>query len=141
VLRLSGYLRAGNLEAFFTSVQAVFASIPYDIQSKRDEAYYHTLFYLMLSASGGAARSSVLTNRGRIDMVVTFSDKVYIIEFKCGQSPKAALRQIHAQGYAEPYQGRGKQIVLLGINFGVELRNVQAWAMEEVQDTETSDVF
>ena len=141
VLRLSGYLRAGNLEAFFTSVQAVFASIPYDIQSKRDEAYYHTLFYLMLSASGGAARSSVLTNRGRIDMVVTFPDKVYIIEFKCEQSPKAALRQIHAQGYAEPFQGRGKQIVLLGINFGVELRNVQAWAMEEVQDTETSDVF
>ncbi|MEA2062108.1 MAG: AAA family ATPase, partial [Gemmatimonadota bacterium] len=74
VLRLSGYLREGNLEAFFTAVTAIFASIPYDIESKRDEAYFHTLFYLAMSASGGAARSSVLTSRGRIDMLVTFSD-------------------------------------------------------------------
>ena len=99
--------------------------------SKRDEAYYHTIFYLMLSASGGAAQSSVLTSRGRIDMVVTFPDKVYVIEFKCNQIPEDALRQIHTQGYAEPYQGSGKQIVLLGINFDVESRNIQAWAMEE----------
>jgi hypothetical protein len=132
VLRLSHHLRAGNLEAFFTAMTAIFASIPYDIETKRDEAYFHTIFYLMLSASGGAAQSSVLTARGRIDMVVTFPDKIYIIEFKCNQSPADALRQIHAQGYAEPYQGSGKQIVLLGINFDVELRNVETWAMEEV---------
>ncbi|RLC84824.1 MAG: AAA family ATPase [Chloroflexi bacterium] len=137
ILRLSRYLRDENLEAFFASVQAVFASIPYDIQTKRDEAYYHTLFYLMMSASGGAARSSVLTSRGRIDMLVTFpgkaasASKVYIIEFKCNQSTETALRQIHAQGYAEPFQDSGKKVILLGINFDTELRNVEAWAMEE----------
>ncbi|RLC94247.1 MAG: AAA family ATPase [Chloroflexi bacterium] len=132
VLRLSGYLRVGNLDAFFTAMTAIFAAIPYDIETKRDEAYFHTIFYLAMSASGGAAQSSVLTSRGRIDMVVTFPDKVYIIEFKCNQSTETALRQIHAQGYAEPYQGSGKKIVLLGINFGTETRNVEAWAMEEM---------
>lgn len=139
ILRLARYLHAENLEAFFASVQAVFASIPYDIQTKQpalslskgDEAYCHTLFYLMLSASGGPAHSSVLTARGRIDMLVTFSDKVYIIEFKCNQSIEVALRQIRAQGYAEPYQDSGKKVVLVGINFSTETRNLDSWAAEE----------
>jgi ATP-dependent exoDNAse (exonuclease V) beta subunit len=131
ILRLSRYLQAGNLEPFFASVTAIFASIPYDIQTKRDEAYYHTLFYLMLSASGGPAQSSVLTARGRIDMVVTFPDKVYIIEFKCNQDVPTALRQIHAQGYAEPYRNSGMKVVLVGINFSTETRNLDSWAVEE----------
>ncbi len=132
ILRLPGYLQTGNLEAFFTAVKGVFASIPYDIQARRDEAYYHTLFYLMLSASGGQARSSVLTARGRIDMLITLPDRLYIIEFKCNQSADAALRQIHAQGYIEPYIGFGKSITLLGINFSADLRNVDEWAAESV---------
>jgi hypothetical protein len=130
VLRLSGYLQTEDLEGFFASVQAIFASIPYDIQTQRDEAYYHTLFYLMLAASGGAAQSSVLTARGRIDMRVTCAGKVYIIEFKCNQSAQAALRQIRAQGYAEPYLGGDQKVLLLGINFSTRRRNVTAWAVE-----------
>lgn len=132
VLRLSGYLQAGDMEAFFASVKAVFASIPCDIQTKRDEAYYHTLFYLMLSASGGRAQSSLLTARGRIDMLITLPDRLYIIEFKCNQSAEAALRQIRDQGYIEPYVGCGKAITLMGLNFSTELRNVEAWAVEDV---------
>ncbi len=132
VLRLSGYLQAGNLQTFFTAMTAIFASIPYDIQTKRDEAYYHTIFYLAMSASGGAARSSILTHRGRIDMAVIFPDTVYIIEFKCNQNTETALRQIRERGYAEPFLDSG-QVILLGINFDTELRNVQAWAMEEAK--------
>ncbi len=131
VLRLSGYLQTGNLEGFFTSIQAVFASIPYDIQTKRDEAYYHTIFYLMLAASGGQAQSSVLTARGRIDMVVAFPDKVYVVEFKCNQSAQAAIRQIRDQAYAEPYRLEGRKVLLLGIDFSTETRNVAEWVVEE----------
>ncbi|MBX7235513.1 MAG: ATP-binding protein [Caldilineales bacterium] len=131
VLRLSRYLQAENLTSFFTSIQAVFASIPYDIQTKRDEAYYHTLFYLMLSASGGQAQSSVLTARGRIDMVVAFPDKVYVVEFKCNQDARAAIRQIRGQGYADPYGGGGRKVLLLGIDFSTEARNVAEWVVEE----------
>jgi len=138
MLRLSRYLRDEDLEAFFEAVTAIFASIPYDIETRRDEAYFHTIFYLMVSASGGEAQSSVLTNRGRIDMAVTFADKaagaskVYIIEFKCNQSAKVGIEQIREQGYAEKYKGSGKRIVLLGINFSTEKRNLEAWQVEEL---------
>jgi hypothetical protein len=86
----------------------------------------------MLSASGGRAQSSLLTARGRIDMLITLPDHLYIIEFKCNQSAEAALRQIRDQGYIEPYMGCGKAITLMGLNFSTELRNVEAWAVEDV---------
>ena len=131
ILRLSRYLQAGNLKAFFASVTAIFASIPYDIQTKRDEAYYHTIFYLAISASGGQSQSSVLTARGRMDMLVTFADQVYVVEFKCDQDTQTAIRQIRERGYAEPYRNSGKKVVLVGINFSTETRNLDSWAVEE----------
>jgi hypothetical protein len=130
VLRLSRYLQREEMEAFFETVTAIFASIPYDIEAKRDEAYFHALFYLMISASGGAAQSSVLTCRGRIDLVVTFSDKVYLIEFKCNQSAEAGIRQIQEKGYAEKYRQSDKKIILVGINFSTEKRNLEAWKVQ-----------
>jgi hypothetical protein len=130
VLRLSRHLQNENLEAFFETLKAIFASIPYDIQTRRDEGYYHTICYLALSATGGAAQSSVLTSRGRIDMVMAFSDKVYVIEFKCGQSATAALQQIREKGYAEAYKQSCRKVILLGIKFSLENRNVEEWAAE-----------
>ena len=130
VLQLAQYLQAGDLEAFFIAMTAIFASIPYDIETKRDEAYFHTLFYLMMSATGGAAHSSVLTSRGRIDVLMSLPEHIYIFEFKCDQSAAAALAQIREQGYAEPYRGQGKPVTLVGVNFSTEQRNVAEWAAE-----------
>jgi len=88
-----------------------------------------------MSASGLAAQSSVLTcacpeqsrRDGRIDLVLTFSNKVYILEFKCNQSADLAIQQIQEKRYADPYQPGGKKIVLIGINFDPEKRNLAEW--------------
>jgi hypothetical protein len=128
--RLSGYLDQENLDAFFETVTAIFASIPYTLESKRDEAYFHTAFFLMVSASGADARSEVLTCKGRIDLVMEFSDKIYIIEFKCSQSARAGIQQIREKGYADPYRKSGKKIILMGVNFDTETRNVSEWLTE-----------
>ena len=133
VLRLSGYLRHENFDVFFETLTAIFAAIPYDIESKRDEAYFHALFYLMLTASGADARSSILTCKGRIDLAVFFPETIYIIEFKCNQSPETALQQIHDKGYAEPYRAEGKPIVLIGIEFNTEQRNIAGWKVERLE--------
>jgi hypothetical protein len=130
VVRLAGYLRQEDFEAFFETVQAIFASIPYTLNAKRDEAYFHTLFYLMVSASGVDARSELLTSRGRIDLAVEFPDAVHIMEFKCGQPPAVALQQIRERGYAEQYRGTGKRIWALGIAFDADERNLAAWHVE-----------
>lgn len=127
IAQLAEYLKTEDFDAFFETMTTLFASIPYDIQTKRDEAYFHTLFYLMLSASGADAQSSVLTSKGRIDLAVLFPEKIYIIEFKCNQSPETAIQQIQQKGYAEKYQRSGKTLILIGINFSPETRNIAEW--------------
>ncbi len=126
-LHLSKYLQQENMEAFFETIQAIFASIPYTLQTKRDEAYFHTAFYLIVSASGINASSEVLTCEGRIDLVMEFSDKIYIIEFKCNQSAEAGVRQIREKGYDQTYQASGKKIILMGVGFDTSRRNVTDW--------------
>lgn len=41
-----------DISAAFETMSAIFASIPHVLESKRDEAYFHTIFYLMVCASG-----------------------------------------------------------------------------------------
>ena len=129
-LRLSGYLRKEDFQSFFEAVTAIFASIPYNLNTKRDEAYFHTLFYLMVSASGADVENEMLTCRGRIDLVAEFADKVYIMEFKCNQSADAAIKQIRKKGYAEKYKQSPKKIILMGINFSTEKRIPTEWKTE-----------
>ncbi|MCP4403335.1 MAG: ATP-binding protein [bacterium] len=127
VLKLGHYLREKDFEAFFETMRAIFASIPYTLNTQRDEAYFHTIFYLMLSASGVEADCEVLTSEGRIDLAVEFQDTAYILEFKCNQNAETAIKQIQDKGYADKYRQKEKQIVLVGINFDVESRNVSEW--------------
>jgi hypothetical protein len=129
-IRIAEHLLKEDVEAFIETVSAIFSAIPYELESKRDEAYFHTLFYLMVSASGVNARSEVMSSEGRIDLVMEFSDKVYIIEFKCNQSAKTALKQIRDKRYADMFKQTGKKIILIGIDFDSEKRNVAEWGWE-----------
>jgi hypothetical protein len=131
-LMLAEYLENEDLKAFFTAVNAIFASIPYTLKGEPNEAWFHTLFYLMVSASGAQVQSEVLTSRGRIDLVVVFSDKIWIMEFKCNQSAEAGLKQIHEKGYADRFKGLGKKLVLMGIGFDSRKRCVSGWRVETI---------
>ncbi len=129
---LGKYLRQEKLTAFIKTMTAIYASIPYILETKRDEAYFHTIFYLMVSASGITARSEVLTCKGRIDLLMEFDDRVYIIEFKCNQRADSAIEQIQEKGYAAPYVQSGKKIILMGINFDTVSRNISEWKHEKM---------
>jgi len=134
VLRLSAFLKGEHLDEFFETITAIFAAIAHTLKTQRNEAWFHTIFYLMVSASGANARSEVLHYRGRIDLVVEYSDKVYVIEFKCDRSAKAALKQIHDKGYADMFRQSPKKIILLGVNFDSEKRNVAEWECEHFRE-------
>jgi hypothetical protein len=129
VVRLGQHLKRERLDAFFETLKALFASIPYDKKIALNEAYFHTLFYLMISAAGADARSEALSYTGRIDLAVVYADKVFVIEFKCGQSAEAAVQQILAKGYADRYRQAGRKILLLGINFDPAKGEVGEWKL------------
>ncbi len=140
VLKLARYLGQEDLEAFFETMTAIFAGIPYTLNMQYNEAYFHTIFYLMVSASGADADCEPLSSAGRIDLAIEFPDKVYLIEFKCNQSANAALRQIRSKRYAERYQQSDKRVMLLGINFDSEQHTVAEWKTATPDTAENSAV-
>jgi hypothetical protein len=72
------------------------------------------------------------TNIGRIDAVVETGNKIYIMEFKMG-SEQEALEQIKRMKYYEKYLSKDKEIVLIGIGFDAEKRNIGNYQLERIK--------
>lgn len=118
-------LRDERTEDFLKILRSFFADIPARLHIPK-EAYYHSLTYMILRLVGVSSLLEKETDKGRIDAVIEFSDKIYIIKFKFGQKArvknletlaKQAITQIQKMQYAEAYQGNGKQVILFGIGF------------------------
>ena len=129
---LHEYLNQNELDHFIDTANAILSSIPYQHIYDQDEHYYHTVFYLMLSASGAQVRTEVLTSLGRIDLEVYFENKIYIIELKCNQPAEKAIEQIKQKKYFEKHKDSGKKILLMGINFDTEQRRIEDWKMKNI---------
>jgi hypothetical protein len=129
--------------------QAVYASIVYQLHERkskdstqtkdeiekaieaeselmRKEMFYHSLFHVLMNATGFRTESEILTNLGRIDMAVETDETLYLFEFKVNESAEIAFDQIMNKGYAEKYQTTDYEIFAVGINFSTEIRNIEA---------------
>jgi hypothetical protein len=122
-MRIKSFLREGDLEGFMRMIKAMFAKIPFTLYLEK-EAYYHSIFYLILSLAGVKIDLEVLTDRGRIDGVLEFQDRVYVIEFKYGNEGASmeklldqAVGQIKSRRYYEKFLDNGRKILLLGVGF------------------------
>jgi len=130
--KIAVLLSKGEVDEFISVVETIFASITYEEGSRLNEANFHTLFYVILSAGSVPARSQVLNYMGRIDMVVEIKNKVYIFEFKCNQRVEAAIEQIKKNEYYKGYLHQDKEIYLIGINFDSNKRNISEYFVERV---------
>ena len=131
-LRSKEALRTGDLHNLLEILKGLFASIPYQLHIDR-EAYYHSIFYAVMSVLGFDMEAEVSTSKGRIDAVLELEDKVYVMEFKyrdckpdaapeakCELFDKAleeGMKQIKEIGYAGKFIGSGKEIRLASFAF------------------------
>ena len=123
-------IEENSMDRLMEELKSLFASIPYHIFIGEKEAYYHTVIYLILKLAGADVKSEDPTNIGRIDAVFETETRVYIMEFKIG-SEQDALEQIKEMKYSEKYLSRGKEIVLVGVGFDPEKRNIGGYVQEE----------
>jgi hypothetical protein len=120
---LRTYLEEENLDGFMNLIRALFAKIPYPLHIEQ-EAYYHSLFYMILVLMGVEIDLEVLTDKGRIDGVLALSDKIYLIEFKHGKAgtkidslAKKAVKQIKDKKYGERFLNDERPRIYLGVGF------------------------
>ena len=136
------HLRSSLLQldppSFVKNLKAFFASVPYhtappSAQNAPElwEGYFHALTFLLLKVMGMDVQAEVATATGRTDAVVKVPDGIWVIEFKLG-SARSAMYQIKKQGYAEPYLTSGQPVILLGLGFDRELRNVKSTSWKQL---------
>ncbi|MDR1919047.1 MAG: PD-(D/E)XK nuclease domain-containing protein, partial [Tannerellaceae bacterium] len=110
------------------------ARIPYQLHIPR-EAYYHSLLLLWLNLLGFQVEAELPTDKGRIDAVWLWKERVVIAEIKYAAEGSVeplledAFAQIRERRYPERYAGSPRRIALLAIAFaGKEI----ACRMEEL---------
>ena len=133
--KIEEMLEKKEIEGFINSLKPLFSSIPYNIFEANLESYYHSIIYVALSLIGFDIDCEVQTNTGRIDAIIKTEKYIYIIEFKLGEA-KSAMAQIKEKEYYSPYLNSEKEIVLLGVGFDTEMKNIGNWIEETILNGE-----
>ena len=116
-----------DFQAFFASMQTHFAKVPYNLSTGAKEGFYHAVFLSLLEGMGIKTRAEEQTNVGRVDLVFELENALYIFEFKVNKSAQIAFDQTQAKYYQQRYSKTGKNIVVLGVNFCTDMRNISDW--------------
>jgi hypothetical protein len=119
-------LKKGDITEAMETLKQFLAAIPYDISSNI-ENYYQTVAHIIFNMFGLSCRSEVRIAAGRIDTIVETDNFVYCFEFKIDETVDIALAQIDTKEYLLPWQGSGKQLFKVGVNFDSKKRNIEDW--------------
>jgi hypothetical protein len=126
-------LNAGDLQKLLCVLRSLFASIPYRLHVDR-EAYYHSIFYAVMTVLGFDMKAEVSVSYGSIDAVLELDDHVYVMEFKyrdCtvddaslenkqklfDKALTEGMDQINKKGYHKKYMESGKALYLAAFAF------------------------
>ncbi|MCL2247751.1 MAG: ATP-binding protein [Oscillospiraceae bacterium] len=123
--KLKQLLQSGNLEGILSILKSLFASIPHQLHVNR-EAYYHSIFYAIMTILGFDIEAEISVSGGRIDATLELADNVYVMEFKYLDCPvdvsadvkrnaidkalDAGMAQIVGKGYANKFKNSNKTV-------------------------------
>jgi hypothetical protein len=127
--KLLDALEAGNVDAFMESLKPFYNEMP-SITATHTEYYYQVILQCTLRLLGMYCKLEEHTVVGRIDAILEAGDFVYVVEFKAKDTAEAALAQIHDKNYALSFEGRGKKVFKIGVEFSEEKRNIGRWVVE-----------
>ncbi len=129
-----------DIDKAMTLMKSYFASIPYPEGGKdvlanmqKNEYYYETLFYVVLSMMNIAVLTQVKSCRGRADAVMSSPIAIFVFEIKINRPAMEALNQIDDKGYMVPFEADGRKLVKIGISFSTETRTVEEWDFKIVE--------
>jgi hypothetical protein len=118
----------GDVSGLEQNLRLLLANIPYKLHVK-NEAYYHSLFLLLMKILGFHIHGEILTNTGRIDAVWQQPGLTVVAEIKYHSRKKLdslldeAMAQIRNRRYYEAYLNN--KVKLMAIAFtgkGVKCR-------------------
>ena len=123
-------IKKGEYEKGFDYLKTFLASIPNELNNKKEKDY-QTILYVLFTWLGFYTQVEVSTAIGRMDMVIYTKTNIYIFEFKVNKSAEEAMKQIHERNYEVKFKNDGREIVKFGINISSKKRTIDKWIMEK----------
>ena len=119
--KLLEQVKAKDGDGLEDSLRILFAHIPYDLHISK-EAYYHSIFLMLMRVIGYEVEGEVHTDKGRIDAVLKKGNDVIVVEIKYSKDKSTedmieeAMNQIRDKKYYEKYVSN--KVSLLAVGFG-----------------------
>ena len=123
IANFSKDLEAGKTDDFMQRLKVFFAKIPYELNNE-NERHYQAIFYVVFTLIGQFVEAEVRSADGRADAVVKTKDYIYVFEFKLNGTAEEAIRQIDSKDYLLPYTLDGRKLIIVGVDFCKEKRNL-----------------
>jgi len=146
LVKIETALAINNLQLFIDQLKILLADISYHLhpKSKKNpnlkaaakafaawEGYFQTIIYLICTFLNLHVQTEITKHQGRLDLLVETDDFLYLMEFKLDEPAENAIAQIKSRKYVQSYKNSPKTILLVGIGFSKEERNVESWKAEE----------
>ena len=133
---LSKMLQLGNIDEAMKALKALIADVPYSnkkLASMDMEERYRLIISTIINAIGLKVEVEKMIATGRIDMTITTSRYIYVIELKLRNNggKDAATQQILDKQYMEPYQADKREVIGLGIELDEEGKGLLDWKRVE----------
>lgn len=127
IVSLRKLARTGDVDAMMERIRSFMAGITYRLTRKMPEIYYENNLYILFKLLGIRTEVEMETADGRMDITMEIGDYIYILELKLDRPASEAIAQIEDKKYWLPFSHSGKKIVLVGVSFSSESRNVASW--------------
>ena len=131
IFDLVEFLEKGDPEKFFKLLKGFFARVPFDLSKGDKEVYFQNSFYILASLIGLNVETERHTSQGSIDLVISTSDYLYVIEIKLNKKAQLALDQINSKEYALQWENGRRKIFKIGATFSSRTRTLREWIIEE----------
>ena len=130
-VKLVNTLLEGNIDDFLSMLKTYLQKIDYSLSSRITEYYFEFAVSNIINMLGLVCYNEVHTANGRMDSVIFAGEYIYVLEFKIDKPIKDAIWQVEDKDYAAIYADSGKKIIILGIVFSREYRNIVEWESKD----------
>ena len=131
VREVRSLLEEKKVDEAMERIRTFMAGIPYEFAEKATELHYENNLFILFVLIGVDARPEWHTSQGRIDLLLSMRNCIYVIELKRDGTPEEALEQIREKDYARQFAGDPRPVISLGVTFSTETRNITAWKTSE----------
>ena len=131
-------LGTGQVSEAMKSLKALIADVPYSnkkLASMDMEERYRLIISCIFNAIGMKTEVEHMLSTGRIDILASSSRYIYVIELKLKNNggKEAAVQQILANRYMEPFMADKRKVIGLGVELDDDGKGLLDWKIAELK--------